>query len=219
MNKYAPLNAAIGLVLSWTVLCVLCVSPAVNAFTFFTAYDASITRLVGDTYQFRISVDYSLDMKDNGDGVPAMGAFFGFSLGPLWGTDQRNFAPYSDRPGEHVWYSDDWWHADHLGFVPLSLPGNTFGYDFDYVGNRPHFSTQHYAAQAVWTWFDWRTGQIQYDSEIFEGDVAISTRRIADPIAVPEVPSLFLLALGMAGLLYGRTLTRKTINPFDIEHQ
>lgn len=186
------------------LICFLFFSPTVGAFTFFNAYNASISQLTLDTYQFHVSVDYNFEMKTEYDGTPATGAFCGFSLGQLYGASQSNFAPYSDKPGQSVWYSDSWWHTDQFGFYPSSLPGIDFGYDFSYAGDVTQMSSCHFAAQAMWAWSDSYTGEMHYDSEFFEGDLTPALPNPANPTALPEAPSVILLAVGLVGVVVTR---------------
>ena len=183
------------------VIYMLTLIPQAHAYTFFNAYDATITRLAADTYQFRISVDYNLDMKTKYGDMPAVGAFCGMSVGQPYGEFQSNFAPFSDKPGERVWYSDNWWRSDHFGYYPTSLPGTVFGYDFGYVGDLRGLSDTHFAAQATWAWVDVNTGDMQYETEIFEGDVSLSLPPSTHPSTVPEVSSMLLMAIGLAGIV------------------
>lgn len=181
------------------LICASFLPTGAHAFTFFTAYDALVTRIAKTSYQFRVTVDYNFDMRNEDTGIPALGTFCGFSLGQLCGEGQRNFAPISDKPGERVWYSDSWWRSDHLGYYPSSLPGRVFGYDFDYTGDVKGLSAVSFAAQATWAWSDPSGGGMKYESEIFAGELPIIVSDPANPVAVPEAPTVLLFVLGLVG--------------------
>ncbi len=179
-----------------------------HAYNFFNAFSPTLTQIDDHTYRFRIQVDYNFDMWDTPEGYPSLGAFTGFSLGHLLGQHQRNFRPWSDQPGEYVNYSDGWWRAWHLGFYPLSLPGNEFGYDFDYDGDLSHPFAIHYTGAAMWAWFDNELG-MQYRSEEYRGAVLVNFPPSAAPHAIPEPTTAFmwLSAMGVT-LISGRSKRR-----------
>lgn len=180
------------------VFAIVLAPVAGNAFSFFTAYSPSISQIGDHSYRFRVQVDYNFDMFYSNDGMPAMGAFTGFSLGRLIGYNQRSFTPLGDDPGQEVRYSSGWWRTGHLGFYPLSLPGHEFGYDFDYAGSLPSTLSVHYLSDATWAWYDFEQG-MQYQQRRYRGRMQVSLPVIAAASsAIPEPATALLWAVGLA---------------------
>ncbi len=180
------------------VFAIVLAPVAGHAFSFFTAFSPSISQIGDHSYRFRVQVDYNFDMFYSSDGMPAMGAFTGFSLGRLMGYNQRSFTPLGDDPGQEVRYTSGWWRTGHLGFYPLSLPGHEFGYDFDYAGSLPSGLSVNYRSEATWAWFDFEQGML-YQQQLYRGRLHVTMpSSTATPTAIPEPTTALLWAVGLA---------------------
>ncbi len=175
-----------------------------HTLNFVTAFSPTVTQIGEYSYRFRVQVDYNFDMFYSGDGMPAMGAFTGFSLGRLIGFNQRNLTPWGNDPGQEIRYISGWWRTGHLGFYPLSLPGHEFGYDFDYAGSLPSTLSVQYASDATWAWYDFEHG-MQYQQQQYRGRLQVRLpASAAAPSAVPEPATALLWAVGLASAIVYR---------------
>ncbi len=188
----------IGRIATYCLIALAFLPEVGHAFNFFTAFSPSISQIGDHSYRFRVQVDYNFDMEYADNGMPAMGAFTGFSLGRLIGYNQRSFTPLGDDPGQEVRYTAGWWRTGHLGFYPLSLPGHEFGYDFDFAGSLPRTLSVQYTSDATWSWVDFEQG-MQYRQQQYRGRMQVTLpASAAAPAAVPEPTTALHWAVGLA---------------------